>query len=299
MKLRKLLEKIKRPPKGMLIAVYIATVVFVALSVFIAVKGGFGYFTYAVYAFAAILLFYSVYTIVIYSKQIKSGIKNFLSENAFTSRLISDYKYRIGFFAVVSFVFNIGYSVFELSLSLVEKSLWLGILAAYYVTLAIARFTVIIDNARTRKKDGDFFRKAQKTYFSCGIMLIALSAISAFMTACVFLYDDGFRHPGLAIFMFAAYTFYKLTVAIINFVKSKKSDDYILRTVRNINLADAAVSVFALQTAMVNEFSQGGGMREMNLVTGIIVSLVSFILGVYSVVTSAVKLKNNKLQGTE
>ncbi|MDE5548894.1 MAG: hypothetical protein K2J13_01435, partial [Clostridia bacterium] len=65
--------------------------------------------------------------------------------------------------------------------------------------------------------------------------------------------------------------------------------DMTVQAIRNINLADAIVSMLALQTAMMNSFGEGdqrGFEMTMNAVTGAVVCLVIFTLGIYMVVKS-------------
>ena len=52
----------------------------------------------------------------------------------------------------------------------------------------------------------------------------------------------------------ATYTFTKITVAIVGMVKAKGTDSPVLKTLRNISLADACVSIYTMQRSMLVSF---------------------------------------------
>ncbi|MDE7337421.1 MAG: hypothetical protein K2N32_04830, partial [Clostridia bacterium] len=74
-----------------------------------------------------------------------------------------------------------------------------------------------------------------------------------------------------------------------NIVRAKKHSDMTVKAIRNINLADAAVSVLALQTSMMRSFGQGepaGFSATMNAITGSAVFAFVFALGIFMVLKS-------------
>ena len=93
----------------------------------------------------------------------------------------------------------------------------------------------------------------------------------------------------------ATYTFYKIIMAIINLVKTKKYKSFLLITIRNIALADAAVSIFSLQRSMLVSFEgmTSENIRIMNICTGIGVCLIVFTLGL--IMACGIIDKKNKI----
>ena len=70
-----------------------------------------------------------------------------------------------------------------------------------------------------------------------------------------------------------------------------------MQAIRNVNLADATVSILALQTALLTTFNDGSvNISVMNTVTGIIVSAFSIALGIYMIVSATKKIKEIKSQ---
>ena len=65
---------------------------------------------------------------------------------------------------------------------------------------------------------------------------------------------------------------------------------------KNINLADAAVSILSLQVALIATFSSDSKMLTMNIVTGSVVSLGVIAIGLFMIVNSTKKIKLLKKQ---
>lgn len=78
----------------------------------------------------------------------------------------------------------------------------------------------------------------------------------------------------------AAYTFYKITMAVINMVKVRKMQSPSLITIRNIGVADALVSMLTLQTTMLASFQDTSTIdaNQMNGITGLAVCIMMRVL---------------------
>ena len=84
-------------------------------------------------------------------------------------------------------------------------------------------------------------------------------------------------------------------MSIINLFKARKQTDMTVQAIRNVNLADAAVSILALQTALLGTFSADGvNVGLFNTLTGIAVSLLSIGIGVQMVAYANKKLKETR-----
>ncbi|MDE5721408.1 MAG: cation transporter [Clostridia bacterium] len=217
-------------------------------------------------------------------------------------KLKNDWGFRRITAFTLSFALNVAYAVYNGVLGVVFSSVWFGSLAVYYIVLSAMRGGVSLGAMKFRKKElaeGKSFGKNKlHIHLASGIMLAVLSLALVF--AVLQLVYDGktFSHAGLLIYVAATYTFYKITMAIIHLVRANKENDYILRTISNIGLADALVSVLALQTAMFVSFGGGTDMRWANAATGGAVCLFTIALGAYMVVTAVLKLKNFKPENT-
>ena len=223
-----------------------------------------------------------------------------------TSEIIHNYGVRTVVFAILSFVISIAYGAYNFTLAILGMSIWYGVLAAYYILLACMRGGVITHHRRRRKayKQGAVVEnvkiKGIKRYRNCGIMLIIMTLALSIAVLQMIREHYTFEHKGLLIYASATYTFYKVTMAIINIVKAKKQSDITVQAIRNINMADAMVSILALQTSMIHAFGEGDGVQfadALNGATGAAVCALIFALGIYMIVNAKnqLKIERNKI----
>lgn len=242
---------------------------------------------YSCYALSALGLVYLIYTLILFAPKLKQKIKNFLMKFKLTNKMLNEYDFRTIIFASCSLMFGLAYAGFNLTIAILERSIWFGALAGYYSLLALMRaFVVFYHVSKKRHNENELEQKwrEQKTYKRTGIMLILLPvAMSCFVVQMV-VENKSFVHAGLMIYVSATYAFYKIIMAIINLIKSKnKTSDYTIKAVRSINFADALVSILALQSAMLKEFSGDLNAGLYNAITGAVVCVLTVVLGLYMI----------------
>lgn len=112
-------------------------------------------------------------------------------------------------------------------------------------------------------------------------MLVLLSLVLAGVNYYVSQKNTAVKQDKIIMISIAAFTFYKVTVAIVNFVKTSKRNVLLEKTVRNISVADALVSVYSLQRSMLVSFRgmTQGEIKLMNILTGTGVFIIVFLLG--------------------
>ena len=153
---------------------------------------------------------------------------------------------------------------------MIDHSFWLFTVGIYYAVLSIARFVLL-----QLKDNNNFVTK----FTGVMLMLLSLSLVGTVILAVV--RDRGVVMNEIVMIAMAAYYFTKITLAIINLVKARKSTSAKLVTLRNISLSAACVSIFALQRSMLVSF---GDMSEtdiciFNAVIGAAVCVIVFLLG--------------------
>ena len=172
--------------------------------------------------------------------------------------------------ALASLSFNIAFAIYHLILGLIASSWWLLTLGSYYLVLSLVRFVVL----RSKTKE-HFITKLT------GWMLIILSIPLVGTVRLSVIQNRGHKLHMIVMIAIAAYTFTKITLATVNFIKAHRSASVALITLRNISFADAFVSIFALQRSMLVSFK---GMSEfeiviMNAALGSSVCVFVFLLG--------------------
>lgn len=288
--------KLKNPKTKILVfIVYPLMLGFVGGSIACAATGYEGTWAYFLYGGAAVLLVYSVYTSVsVLYPRIKNALVACAQKHKFSREFVRDYGFRTLIFACVSFTVNAGYAVFEGAMGIMYRSVWRGCLAVYYILLTLIRGVIIERERSCRKRgedDGAALVRRIKTYGACGGNLIALDAAMCGAVTLMILSDNTVTYPGIGIFVSAAYTFYKIIAAVVHLSKAKKTSDPVVQSLRNINLADALISVAALETAMLASFGGSDRMLPLRAVTGFAVCAITIAMGIAMTVRACSELR--------
>lgn len=125
-------------------------------------------------------------------------------------------------------------------------------------------------------------------------MFIILTLAMSGIIVLIYTSNMYFEYAGLMIYAVAAFTFYKLTMSIINLFKARKQDALYVQSIRNINLASALVSIVVLQVALFHEFAPQYNTSVANGLTGGIVSIVILALGIYMIIKANLMLKKKE-----
>lgn len=173
-------------------------------------------------------------------------------------------------FSLFSLLLNAIFSAYHVIFGITTHSWWMFTIGIYYAILSVVRFVVF----QTKKHNGFV------TKFS-GVMLMLLSLPLVGTVILAVIHDRGIEMHRIVMIAMAAYSFTKITLAIINLVNSRKSTSVKFIALRSISLSDACVSIFALQRSMLVSFD---GMSEpeiriMNVATGSAVCIIVFLFG--------------------
>lgn len=299
----KMLEKLLKPKGWLLASIYIFTLVFITvalLMLFVDYEGSrLAILAYTSFGLAGVSLAYSVYTIVIYAPGLKGRILSLLSSKEITRRLLHNW----GFRTIITSTFSFGMSVFSsvtnAYLGISERSIWFGALAAYYIFLALMRSGLLLYHKTKKDYENEAMLRAKK-YRICGIWLLILNITLSSAIAQMIFDDRSFEYKDWLIYAFAAYAFYKVIMSVRNAIKARKQDDLTIQAIREINMVDGAVSILALQTALLHTFSDASvNISLFNTLTGSAVSLFSLGLSISMIIRGnkiikELKTKNGK-----
>lgn len=303
---RALWKKILNPPTWAKILTFVATIISATLSIVIVALGfenrALAIVAYILFGIAGVSLAYSVYLIIPLFPKMKASITAWMENHEFTYLLLRNFGFRTVIFAIGSFAMSLLFSAFNAYMGIVNRSIWYGALAAFYIALAFIRGGVLTYHGKKIGKQqnmqNDEYVKA-KVYRNSGIITLILNiALSAAIAQMIFS-DAHFTYIGWTIFAYAAYAFYKITMSIISFIRAHKQTDLTVRAIRNINLVDSLVSILALQTALLTMFSEEGvNISLFNTLTGIVVSVCSIAIGIYMIVSANKKMKELQKENT-
>ncbi|MBQ9715909.1 MAG: hypothetical protein IJV77_05840 [Clostridia bacterium] len=286
----RLFDRLKRPAGFLLVTIYFFSAVFIAGAMVLVFADQtnpvIAVCAYLFYALAATSLAYTTYTIVIYAPGLGKRARQWAKKVPVLDKLLQNYNFRTLFLATISTLLTIFVAVVHAWLGVQQKSIWYGALAAYYILLILLKATVLLSQKRNDVCVGKA-QKQQKSYRNCGVFLLVLNvALSSAIAQMIF---DGraFVYPGWTVIAFALYAFVKITVAIVNVVRATRYDNPVVQAIRNVNLADAFVSVLALQTALLWSFGDGNvDVSLFNTLTGCAVSFGTVAIGIIMIVRS-------------
>lgn len=258
-------------------------------------------FAFLLFALSAITLAYLVYCIIYFVPKAKLSVTSTAQKHEFSRKLMEQYGFRTIIFAILSFTVNVGFVVYNGTIGIYYRSYWYLALGVYYLFLAIMRGGVLISHRRKGDAEGatkQIKLRETKTYLLCGMGLMVLPLAFSAVVWLTYATNQAFVHAGYMIYLFAAYAFYKIIMAVYNFVKARKGDEMTVRAIRNVNLANALVSLFALQTAMFHEFSPEANLGVGNAVTGAAVCALTAAIGIYMIIkgSSAIKQIKNEVE---
>lgn len=208
------------------------------------------------------------------------------------ARVLGDYGNRAAIMLALSLAVNALFVVYNGVLAVVYKASWNIVLGGYYMMLLVSKIGLLFGFGKTKRKSGNAELHGALTYLTGGLVLFILHVPLVILVT--LLKDNSFHYAGILVYVYAAYAFYKIIAAIVNFVKSyKRKYGLVLQAMRNINLADALVSVLALQTALISAF---GDLPNANTVTGGIICglvLIGSILMIIRASAELVRIRRN------
>lgn len=177
-----------------------------------------------------------------------------------------------------SLIFNFVYAISNSIFGFLNHSWWFITVGAYYIVLTVTRYSVL---QIKRKANGNYDIEVFARRIT-GILLVILSICIIGVNILSAIKDRGTAFHKIVMITIATYTFTKITIAIIAMVKAKCSASPVLKTLRNISLSDACVSIYTMQRSMLVSFP-GMNAREillLNILTGTAVWIVVLLLGI-------------------
>ena len=211
---------------------------------------------------------------------------------------VTDYKRSTVALTLPSAIFDISYSGFLLAMSIVFFSYWLFMMSFYIFLLFWIRILVLYRAGRGAVFKGKRFSE-RRNYRKFCWNLIFLDAIIAFNMFVIVKFNVLHNYSGFLIYIFGAYVFYKVTLAVINLFKAHKSKSLTALSLRKIGITDAMVSTLALEWALSHrEFGDFSFfLAKFEKYIGIAVVAVIFLMGFGGLITCARLNAKEKKEG--
>ena len=213
--------------------------------------------------------------------------------------LKNNYVSRTLVFAIFGSIITLCFALFNGIYGLIYKSIWYGSFAFFYIILSIQKCSLLLFYLAIHKKynDDKIKLKIEKTkiYLYNGTIFIPLTISFGIVISMFFNVGKPSITGHILAIATAAYTTYKVTIAIIHLKKAIKEKDDILQALRNINMVEAIISIVLLANTLITTFGTfDTNMQTIIIILGLVSCIVIISLGIFMVVKAILKLKNNK-----
>lgn len=301
---KKLWEWIKHPHGWALIVFYVITAGCIAGAIVFSIVGqgtNYDFAAYLFYVLAAITLGYTVYTVVLFVPVVKRKITEKLKSHAFTANVLEDYDFKTTVFALLSFIITVAFATMNLVSAIIYRLIWYGALAAYYFVLIFFRGGVLLANKKCSKRfsenAAEYEKCKWKIYLASGAFLILLEFAMVGAITQMMLSERPTESGEIMAITNAAYTFYKIIMAILNLAKARKSQNPVTQSLRNLNFADACMSVVSLTVLLISTFNEEDSsmaIHYMKYVVGFVVCAMIIALAAFMIIKANQKIKTLK-----
>ena len=236
----------------------------------------------ALYALAAVSV--AAAAVCLY-KDLREGVIDRIlmtvKRSALGARFLEDYTFRTILTTMPAFLINVAYTVYNGVIGIMNRSEWFITMAVYYSLLGIMRYRAVSAGRKiSRMEDPQQVERKQLSVIRTdGILLMVLNLALCGVVLLTIAQETAKAYSEIMVISIAAYTFYKITMAVI---KVRKMQSPILITIRNIGAADALVSMLTLQATMLASFKETSSLdaNRMNGITGLAVCILISALGV-------------------
>lgn len=198
-----------------------------------------------------------------------------------------DYIFRTILSSAASAFLGVVYALYNGALGIIHGSVWNGTICVYYMLLVIIRAILLNSHKKTKKgtlKKRDFKRIVITAHTLFFLMNVSMIAPVAFMILGEKDYNLGLI-PAIAM---AAYTTYRITLAIINYRKSTKTSNPTIKSLRTLNLAEALMAIITLQNSLIllNGSSYGKSMTILATISCTAILGIIILSSVFSLLFS-------------
>ena len=289
--MKKILCKIFNIPYWVKILLSVVSFAGVAIVLWQEVNNPIVYLFYCFATYCTCFIGYDVARLIRHINKKVKTIKADESNTGITKKYLTDLQFKVQVGICASIVVDLLYVAFKVISGVIEKSIWLLTIGIYHFILEIVRvilFVGIIKKTKNSEVDESKYYLLTTIILTvsllpiCGIMVLVLKSNSSFV------------YEGYLIYISAMYTFFTVIKTLIDVIKFKKLNSLLMSATKEVGLVASAVSVFALQTAMLTQFSSDDSLSyTLNIITSgfVVMFIVVVCVGMF------VKSKRSCIKG--
>ena len=213
-------------------------------------------------------------------------MKNFINYFLKNKKARTEIMLRLGL------IINIGYAGYNLVTGFLYRSIWFGAVAVYYIMLCTIKFFLIRRGFEAERGR----RRALRDMQISGVMLIVLNLTISILIYRMIVTDSVHLYGGSVITMAAGYTVFRIVAVIVDWWGTRGSFDPIFFTTKGLSFSVALMSLFSLQTSLLDRFMHSSGTRQgLNTLSGSAVTVTVLVIGIRTVMRANKEIKENCL----
>lgn len=192
----------------------------------------------------------------------------------FRKKWNKDYRYKTFVGAWLSLCLTAIFAAYHGYLGMAVSSIWHGSICVYYLLLVSVRGMVLQTEYVARTKDAETQQLRRRKAFSISsAMLLTINLALIAPISLMVLMQKPIHMGSIPAIAMAAYTTYKITMALVNMRRSR-GYHLLVYELRIINLIDALVSILALQNTLIMVNSGAGEESKMITLSAISSALI-------------------------
>lgn len=179
--------------------------------------------------------------------------------------------------SIPAFLLSVGMGLFNVIMGIATLSGWYFAIAGHFFAFAALRFIIVFYKFFVPNKTED---KEVNLYVIIGILLILLT-LSLSLTIFIIMKSGRPKVLGtIPAITSALHSTIKVWGAIRKLKKANKKNNYLKRTIRNINMAETIVSLIVLAATMITTFGDGKLESPLFLASAAVLCALILVLGV-------------------
>ena len=209
-------------------------------------------------------------------------------------KLFTDYGRRTLFVALGVLIWNVVYVSYLIWMAVAYRSSWFAALAGFYAWLTLMRGGVLLAEkfpALLAPEHANSVRYKHIVSLACGAaLIIAGCAVSA---PVIEMTNGTFPQSGsiATIVVNSVFAFLKCVPAVVQLIRVQKYNDPVTRSLKNISLVTALMSLLTLEMSVLTVFGDTRNMWQFFAVSGALVSSAIIAVGIVSVVRNSVAIR--------
>ncbi len=255
------------------------------------------------YSFMGITFFYCCYLFVRFDfKRIKNWGKTqkekISQKSKFLNKLFNDIYFRTLLATSFSLILGILFVAYNAFAGIYYHSVWNGSISIYYGFLVVVRIMFLINESKLKNFEENVKEQNRaKLLKNVGIMLLFVNLALVAPVTLLALSKKEVNLPMWVAIANACYAFYKITICIVSFVKTRHNSMLSVRCIKNLNLTSALVTLLSLENTLIITFSEHGidsSMHIMMILSAFVVMFVNIWIAISTIVKGREKIKENQ-----